>query len=55
MSENQGVKEDTFIQTSRRGKEGQVGGEESQQGCSWRTGTSKVVAGEVGGPTFECR
>ena len=36
-SNNQGVKEETFIQTSRRGRDGQPGGEDSQQGSDWRT------------------
>ena len=31
-SDNQGDKEETFIQTSRRGGDGQPGGEDSQQG-----------------------
>ena len=37
-SDNQGVKEETFIQTGRKGEDGQTGGEESQQGSNWRTG-----------------
>ena len=35
---NQGVKEKTFIQTSRRGGDGQPGGEVSQQRSGWQTG-----------------
>ena len=31
-SDNQGDKEDTFIQTGRRGRDGQPGGEDSQRG-----------------------
>ena len=31
-SNNQGDKEDTFIQTGRRGRDRQPGGEDSQQG-----------------------
>ena len=34
-SDNQGVKEETFIQTSRRGGDGQPSGEDSQQGGGW--------------------
>ena len=48
-SDNQGVKEETFIQTGRKGRD------DSQQGRVWRTGEGKVVAGGVGGPTFACR
>ena len=33
-SSNQVVKEETFIQTGRRGEDGQLGGEDSQQGSS---------------------
>ena len=36
-SDNQGVKE-TFIQTDRRGGDGQLGREDSQQGSGWWTG-----------------
>ena len=36
-SDNQEVKEETFIQTGRRGGVGQSGGEDSKQGGSWRT------------------
>ena len=36
-SDNQGVKEETFIQTSRRGGDGQPGGEDTRQGSSWWT------------------
>ena len=41
-SNNQGVKEETFIQTGRRGGEGQLGREDLRQGGSWRTGAGKV-------------
>ena len=44
-SNNQGVKEDTFIQTSGRGGEEQSGREDSQQGSGWRTGVGKAAAG----------
>ena len=47
-SDNQGVKEDTFIQTGKRGRDQQPGGEDSQQGGCWETRL-------VGGPTFSCR
>ena len=36
-SDNQGDKEETFIQTGRRGGDGQPGREDLQQGSSWRT------------------
>ena len=53
-SDNQGIKEETFIQTGRRGKE------DSRQGSSWRTRAGKAVPGglgeavayRLGGPTF---
>ena len=35
ISNNQGVKEETFIQTGRRGREGQLGGENMRQGGWW--------------------
>ena len=62
-SDNQGVKEETFIQTGRRGRDRQVDGEDSQQGSRGRTGVDKMVAGRpseaadcgLGGPTFACR
>ena len=38
------MKEDTFIQTSRRGGDGQLGGEDSSQGCGWRTRVDKTAA-----------
>ena len=37
-SDNQGVKEETFIQTSRRGGDRQPSGEDPWQGGSWQTG-----------------
>ena len=63
MSHNQGVKEETFTQTGRRGRDGQLGREDSQQGSSWRTeagmaeagGPSEVADCGLGGPTFACR
>ena len=36
-SNNQGIKEETFIQTSRRGGDGQPGGEDSRQLGGWQT------------------
>ena len=36
-SDNQGVKEETFFQTSRRSGDGQPGREDSQQGGDWKT------------------
>ena len=44
-SNNQGVKEETFIQTGRRGRDGSKA--ERTHG--------KTAAGRLGGPTFECR
>ena len=38
MEVNQGVKDETSIQTSRRGGDGQSGGEDSQQGSYWQSG-----------------
>ena len=37
-SDNQGVKEETLTQTSRRDGDGQLGGEDSRQGRGWQTG-----------------
>ena len=54
-SNNQGVKEETFIQTGRRGGDRQRGGEDTRQGSSWRTGVSEVVTGRAGSPPFVCR
>ena len=62
-SNNQGVKEETFIQTGRRGGDGHMGREDLWQGGGWRTRAGKVVAGRLdeavacglGGPTLECR
>ena len=34
-SDNQGVKEGTFIHTGRRGRDGHQGGEDSRQGRGW--------------------
>ena len=36
-ADNQGVKEATLTQTGRRGRDGQPGGEDLQQGSGWRT------------------
>ena len=36
-SNNEGVKEETFIQTGRRGEDGQLGGEDSGQNGGWWT------------------
>ena len=41
-SNNQGVKEETFIQTSRRGRDGQPGRENSWQGGSWWSRQSHI-------------
>ena len=41
-SDNEGVKEETFIQTGRRGGDGQPGGEDLWQGGGWRTGHSHI-------------
>ena len=41
-------KEETFIQTSRRGGDGKPDGEDAG-------GPGKVVAGRLGGSTFVCR
>ena len=62
-SDNQVVKEESFMQTGRRGGDGQPGREDSQQGCGWRTAAGKAVAsgqgeamaGGSGSPTFACR
>ena len=37
-SDNQGVKEETFIQTGRRGRVRKLWGEEVWQGSDWQTG-----------------
>ena len=50
-SDNQGAKE-TFIQTRRRGRDGQLEWKGLGARCSWRSWASKAVAGGVGGPTF---
>ena len=41
-SDNQGVKEDTFIQTDRRDGDTQLGREDSQQNGGWRTLQSHI-------------
>ena len=48
-SNNQGVREETFIQTGRRG------GEDTGQGGGVRTRVGKAVAAGLGCPTFACR
>ena len=60
MEVQQGDKEETFIQTSGRGGDGQPGGEDSRQGGGWWTlrggrlweGAGQAAAGGPGGPTF---
>ena len=52
-SDNQGVKEETFIQTGRRG--GDASRAERTHGRVEAGGLSEVVAGGVGGPTFACK
>ena len=47
-SDNQGVKEETFIQAGRRGGERQPVREDLQQGGGWRTGASKTTAARPG-------
>ena len=44
-SKNQGDKEDTFIQTSRRGGNRQPGRNDSQQDSGWRTRAGEMAAG----------
>ena len=41
-SNNQGVKEETFIQTSRRGRDRQPGREDVKQGRGWGTRWSHI-------------
>ena len=41
-SNNQGVKEETFIQTGRRDRDRQPGGEDVRQGSSWQSGWSHI-------------
>ena len=36
------VKEETLTQISRRGRDGQPGGEDLQQGGSWQSGQSHI-------------
>ena len=54
-SDNQRVKEETFTQAGRRGRDGQPGREDLWQGSGQRTRAGKVVAGTTGGHTCECR
>ena len=61
-SDNQGVKEETFIRLVGGEEKDSQGGKDSWQGSGWRTrvgkgvagGPGKVVVGRVGGPTFAC-
>ena len=52
---DQGVKEETFIQTGRRGRDKQP----EPRGCTARwqleDWVDKAGAGRLGGPTFVCR
>ena len=50
-SDNQGVKEEIFIQTSRKGGAGQLGWRGLAARWHWRTGVDEAVAG---GPIFVC-
>ena len=53
MEVPQGDKEETFIQTGRRGGDGQPGGRTCGKAALGRP--SQAVAGRLGGPTFACR
>ena len=53
-SDNQRVKEETFIQPSRRGRDGQLGGEDSRDKAV-AGGPCEVAASRAGGPTFAQR
>ena len=61
-SDNPGVKEETFIQTGRRGGDWQPGVERTRSTATAR-GLGRAAAGvldqaaasRVGGPTFACR
>ena len=44
-SDNQGLKEETFFETGRRGGDGQQGRKDSRQGGGWRTGAGRVETG----------
>ena len=50
-SDNQGVKEETFTQTSRRGGDGSRSGEKARQGGGWRSWAGEVVARRLEYPT----
>ena len=52
-SDNQGDKEETLTQTGGRGRDGQLGGEGSGQGGSWRTGRPHIHVQKPGGTTGE--
>ena len=52
-SGNQGVKEETSIQSSTKGRDRQPDGEDSWQGEAG--GLGEAVACGLGGPTFACR
>ena len=47
-SDNQGDKEETFIQTGRRGGDGQLGREDSWQGGGWQTQQGGGLWSKVG-------
>ena len=51
-SNNQRDKEETFIQTSRRGRDGKLGTEDSRQGSGWQTRRADC---RLGSPTFVYR
>ena len=58
-SNNQGVKEETFIQTGRRGEDRQprwrgLMVRQTGMGEAGAGGPGKAVTGRVGSPTFEC-
>ena len=61
-SNNQGIKEETFIQTGRRGRDGQLGwkGLTARQQLEDGVGEAvagrpgEVAAGGAGGPTLTC-
>ena len=54
-SNNQGDKEETFIQSSRRGGHRQLGREDLWESGCWRIRMGEAAAGRVGGPTFVSR
>ena len=48
MSDNQGIKEETFIQMVGGAEMGSHGGEDSQQGSAWMTGADNVEPDRLG-------